>query len=579
MNKHSEAYKFFGKLMQEHKRAILCCGILGALSILANIALLSASALLISRAALATSIMELFVLVAGVRFFGIFRAFLRYLERLLSHNITLGVLSKLRVELYQIICPLVPAALGLKSSQLFKSLLSDIETLKYFYLRVVNVPLISFLVWVTVSSFLWFYEPILAIIFALSYLLAALILPALAQIYLKNKSAVKDQEKLALNIRFQDYILGAVDLTNSASAQSYLEDLIKRRQKLLQAESTLMRLEYLSNTFNNLLANITLFAALIFASVRVSSGALDGVYLAMLVICLWSAFEGVQGLPLAFAYADESLHAAENIISLAQTPAAERNNFQGTIPQDGHILFEGVNFHYPKQTVNALDNISFEIADGEHIAIVGASASGKSTIVQLLLGLQCQQDGTIKVGGVDLADLSVKELTGHISVLSQNSYIFSATIRENLLLAKPAASENELWQVLKKAGLEEFVRSLPEKLDTHLYQNGSNLSGGQRQRLALARMFLQNGKIIIVDEALKGLDYQNAREIEAAIHSFAQNRTLIAITHDLKYLQNYQRIMVLRDGKLIAFAPLEQLLCDCAYFIKLYNLEMSRLEL
>ena len=120
---------------------------------------------------------------------------------------------------------------------------------------------------------------------------------------------------------------------------------------------------------------------------------------------------------------------------------------------------------------------------------------------------------------------------------------------------------------------------MPEKLDTHLYQNGSNLSGGQRQRLALARMFLQNGKIIIVDEALKGLDYQNAREIEAAIHSFAQNRTLIAITHDLKYLQNYQRIMVLRDGKLIAFAPLEQLLCDCAYFIELYNLEMSRLEL
>ena len=121
MKKHFEAYRLLLQLMNKYKKAIFLCAFLGALGILANIALLSASALLISRAALATSIMELFVFVAGVRFCGIFRAFLRYLERLLSHNITLGVLSKLRVELYQIICPLVPAALGLKSSQLFKS--------------------------------------------------------------------------------------------------------------------------------------------------------------------------------------------------------------------------------------------------------------------------------------------------------------------------------------------------------------------------------------------------------------------------------------------------------------------------
>ena len=579
MKKHYEAYKLLFQLMNKHKRSILFCAVLGALSILANIALLSASALLISRAALATSIMELFVLVAGVRFFGIFRAFLRYLERLISHSITLSLLSKLRVQIYTLICPLVPGAMGQKSSQLFKSLLSDIETLKYFYLRVVKVPLISILVWITVSSFLWFYEPYLALLFALGYLIAALILPMLAQIYLKSKIAAKDSLRLMMNIKFQDYILGAADLANSGKTEDYIADLIKRRQKLIVAEAVIMRLDYLSNTFNNLLANITLFIALILASSQVNSGVLNGVYLAMLVVCLWSAFEGVQALPIAFAYAKESRQAAENIVSLKQTASVERNISQGTLPKNGHILFEKVNFHYPNQSVNALEDISFEIADGEHIAIVGASASGKSTIVQLLLGCQCQQSGMIKIGEVDITDLSTKDLTRQISVLSQNSYIFSATIRENLLLAKSTATEEEMWQVLQKAGLADFVHSLPEKLDTHLYQNGSNLSGGQKQRLALARMFLQDGKIIIVDEALKGLDFQNAREIEQAIQDFACNRTLISITHDLKYLKNYGRIMVLKDNKLIAFAPLEDLLRQCSYFGKLYKLEMSRLEL
>ena len=579
MKKHFEAYWLLLQLMNKHKKAIFLCAFLGALGILANIALLSASALLISRAALATSIMELFVLVAGVRFFGIFRAFLRYLERLISHSITLSLLSKLRVQIYTLICPLVPGAMGQKSSQLFKNLLSDIETLKYFYLRVINVPLISVLVWIAVSSFLWFYEPLLALLFAVSYLIAALLLPILAQVYLKGKSAAKDSLRLELNIKFQDYILGAADLANSGNNERYLADVSQQRQKLIDAEAVIMRLDYLSNSFNNLLANITLFIALVLASSQVNNGSLNGVYLAMLVICLWSAFEGVQALPIAFAYAQESRQAAENIVNLKQTSCVERNISQGTLPQNGHILFEKVSFHYPNQPNNALENISFEIADGEHIAIVGASASGKSTIVQLLLGFQCQQSGIIKIGGVDLAQLSAKDLTGQISVLSQNSYIFSASIKENLLLAKPNAAEDELWQALQKAGLADFAHSLPDGLNTQLYQNGSNLSGGQKQRLALARMFLQEGKIIIVDEALKGLDYQNAREIERAIQDFAQKRTLIAITHDLKYLKNYGRIMVLKDNKLLAFAPLAELLRQCSYFGELYKLEMSRLEL
>lgn len=578
MSKPQGAYKFLWNIMKNRKKAIALCAFLGALSILANVALLAASALLISRSALATSIMELFVLVAGVRFFGIFRALVRYLERLLSHSITLKLLAQLRVEFYRLICPLVPGALGLKQNSIFKGILSDIETLKYFYLRVVNAPLISFLVWVCVSSFLWFYQPAVAVIFAVSYLFAAVLLPWTSQLYLTRKSQKKDQLRLQLQIHLQDLLLGGVDLTCCGRAEDLSRTLLAERKDLLKAEDALKRLEYLGNTLNNLLANITLFGTLLFTAAKVSVGQLQGVYLAMLVICLWSAFEGVQGLPLAFAYARDSRSAADNILKLTAERAVECQNSSPPAFRNGGIEFKNVSFHYPHQNRDVLKNISFAIAPGEHIAIVGASAGGKSTIVQLLLGFQCPQSGQITIGGVDSIDLNVKVLSEYINVLSQDSYIFSATIRENLLLANNEAADEELWQALEQAKLADFVRSLPDELDSRLYTNGSNLSGGQRQRLALARMFLQKGEIIVVDEALQGLDRQSAQDIEEAVRQYAQNRTLIAITHDLSYLEAYERIMVIKEGEILAFAPIDELLKNCSYFRALYDLEQSRIK-
>ena len=222
------------------------------------------------------------------------------------------------------------------------------------------------------------------------------------------------------------------------------------------------------------------------------------------------------------------------------------------------IEFKDVSFAYEEATV--LENMSFQIEKNQKIGIVGESGSGKSTIGKLIMHYWDVSSGRITLGGVDIREISLAKLMEHISYVSQDNFLFHFSIRENLLIAKPDATEEEMINACKAACCHDVIMGLEHGYDTNVGDSGNKLSGGERQRITIARAILKNADIVILDEATSFTDAQNDAMINEAVRNLAKDKTLITIAHKLSNVKDMDKIMLIDKGKLIAFAPHEQLL-------------------
>ena len=236
------------------------------------------------------------------------------------------------------------------------------------------------------------------------------------------------------------------------------------------------------------------------------------------------------------------------------------------------IIFEHVHFGYlPGREV--LHDINLTIPVGTTIALVGNSGGGKTTISALLPRLYDIQQGSIKIDGSDIRDISQNSLRKQIAMVFQDNFLFSGTIRENILLGNAEADEGVIWQALKNACLEEFVRELPEGLETQIGERGILLSGGQKQRLAIARAFVKNAPIVILDEATSALDNKSERVVQEALENLMKNRTVIVIAHRLSTIQNADKIVVINDGKIAEEGRHGELLKKNGAYTALYAMQ------
>ena len=297
----------------------------------------------------------------------------------------------------------------------------------------------------------------------------------------------------------------------------------------------------------------------------------------MVVLVVWTSFEAVIPLPQTLIQLEQSKAAAGHVFELIDQAQKlpERAAKQAAWPEEHTLRLEAVDFAYDAEHP-LFEQVSLTIPAGGRIAVVGASGSGKSTLADLLLGFWQPTGGAITIGGVPLTELSEETLRAHIGIVEQSAYLFNATLRENLLLAQPKASEEALWQALAQAQLAEFVRSLPAGLDTPLGEGGMKLSGGQRQRVALARLFLRDYDIIILDEATQGLDTLTAAELLQEIQRWSLNKTVITITHSLAELQDQQHIVVLDHGRVAEAGSKAQLLAQDGMFARMWAMEKAR---
>ncbi|MDR3571109.1 MAG: peptidase domain-containing ABC transporter [Candidatus Pacebacteria bacterium] len=276
---------------------------------------------------------------------------------------------------------------------------------------------------------------------------------------------------------------------------------------------------------------------------------------------------------------DEARSAVGIVGNLVNQPPEEGHSNHGVrAPLQGHVEFSNVRFKYKGATGLALDGVSFEVPIGATLGVVGRSGSGKTTVTRLLQRLHSDYEGLIKIDGVDVREYDVAHLRRCLGVVLQENFLFSGTIRENIMAAKSNATFDEVVRAARMAGAEEFIDRLPRGYETYIYEGSPNLSGGQRQRLAIARALIVDPRILILDEATSALDPDSEAIVNANIKRIAEGRTVIVISHRLSSLVNSDAILVLERGKLLDMAKHEELLERCEVYSSLWHQQNSHIE-
>lgn len=255
------------------------------------------------------------------------------------------------------------------------------------------------------------------------------------------------------------------------------------------------------------------------------------------------------------------------------SPEYEKNDMRTTYNSEikfDNLIISHLNFRYGTRDL-VLKDINLKIKHGEKIAFVGESGSGKTTLAKLLIRLYEQEKGSIKLDSIDIREFSIKQIRDNISYISQNTFLFSGTIKENLLFGNSHANNDDISRVCRMCELEEYINSLPLKYNTRIEENGKNLSGGQKQRLAIARALLRNPLILIMDEATSNLDYITEKTIENTINKFSKNMTTIIIAHRLSTIKDCDKIFVFKDGQIVETGNHSDLLKQRGYYYQLWN--------
>ncbi len=538
--------------------------LLGFATIGSSIGLMAAAAYIISAAALHPPIAALQVAIVGVRFFGLSRGVFRYLERLVSHQVTFRLLARLRVWFYQAVEPLAPARLmQYRSGDLLSRVVADVDSLQHFYIRVIAPPVVAVLVIGLIGWLLAAFAFQLAVTNLIFLLLVGLGLPWLSHYLSRGVGHTLTTGRAELNVALVDTLQGEADLLIAGQAAAQQERIDRLSHTLAEAQERAAWVNGLQTALAGLLVNWSSLAMLLIAVPLVNQGQLDGVYLAVLVLTAIASFEAVAPLPEAWPQLAHSLAAAKRLFELVDAAPVVPEPPPATVsptPRDFGLVVERLSFRYSQIDPPALHNLSFSIPAGHKAAIVGPSGAGKSTLVNLLVRFWDYPSGEIRLGGYDLRQYRPDQLRQLISVVTQQTHLFNDTIRGNLLLARPQASEIDLIRAAQQAQLHDFIQTLPQGYDTWIGEQGLRLSGGQRQRLAIARALLKAAPVLILDEPTANLDPLTERELMQTIHSVLDGPTTLLITHRLTGLEPLDQILVLQAGRIVEQGRHDELL-------------------
>ena len=555
--------------------------ILGFLTVGSSMGLMSTAAYLISRAALQPSISELQVAIVGVRFFGLSRGVFRYLERLVTHDVTFRLLGKWRGWFYRTVEPLVPARTQHRhSGDLLQRAIGDISALEDFYVRAVAPPIVATLTGLVACLVLGQFSTHLVVFLFGVLTMCGIGLPIFV-LALSGQSGKKLVEKRAiLNSALVEGIQGMADLLASGQGERHLKLILEHSQSLGLVQTHLAAINGFQSSASRLIADFGMLGVLWLGAQQVILGRLDGVALGALALLAFSCFEAFFPLPQAAQHLSSSLAAAGRLFEIADAqPEVREPSEPIPVPSDFNIQISNLSFTYPEPTAEenrkTLTLISLSLTPGRKVALVGASGAGKSTQLNLLLRFWNSQEGEILLNGYALNRYSGDELRKKIAVLPQNSSLFSATIRDNLRLAQPQASQSEIEQAARRACLHDWILTLPDGYQTWIGEGGVKLSGGQRQRIALARTLLRHSPLLLLDEPTNNLDPVTEQEVlQGILDTVLENgSSLLLVTHRLAGMEQMDEILVMKDGRIVEYGSHLELTSSDSFYSRMWNLQ------
>lgn len=550
--------------------------LLSALTIGSSVALIGVSAWLISTAAIATSVADLGVSVVLTRLFGITRAVFRYLERLVSHNITFNLLARLRVWFYEKLEPLAPARLmDYKSGDLLARVIGDVETLENFYVRVVSPSLTAIVIGLSVSLFFASFYPTIALVLIGFFITLGLILPLFAQIFSRKPSGRLIAQRADLQSQLVDGIQGLADLLAFGRGGDRANLITSTGKDYGITQKQMTRISGVHSALVTLLTNLGSWLVLFLVIPQVTAGNIQGVMLGMFALMTFASFEAVNPLPLAAQMWNSSRAAARRLFEVVdiEPVISDKVTSEQSSVASNELRITDLTFSYPNTTRPALELVTFDLRPGTSLALVGPSGAGKSTIANLLFRFWEYDSGEIRLGGESLKSLDQDEVRKRFAPVSQSSYFFNTTIRENLRVARARVSQAELEAAARAAQIHDFVMNLPKGYDTVIGEQGVRLSGGERQRLAIARALLKDAPILILDEPTAHLDPITENHVLNVLFEIMRGRTTLLITHRLIGLEQMDEIVVLDKGAIVERGSLQQLLERSGIFRRLWEIQ------
>lgn len=561
------------QFLKPNSKQILISILFSILTISASIGLLMTSAFLISKAALRPSIGAISVAIVGVRFFGISRGIFRYIERLASHTASFKVLADIRVWLYNAIEPIAPAGISkYKSGDLLNRLIADVDTLENFYVRVFLPPVVAIVVVLGVSAIMLAFSPWISLILFLSLLLVGVGLSVIALFAGKKVGAESVNKRSVLREEIVDMVNGLPEILLYTRAREMIQKVQQAGREYYNTQIKISALNAAQTAANSLIVGVTVWLALLISIPLVSSGALDGIYLAVIVLGVMASFEAVQNIPQAMNLMGANIRSAERIFSVTdQTAAISAVTEDQDLPKKPSLALRDVSFSYAETPV--LVDINIDLPYGKKIAIVGPSGAGKTTLSDLLLRFWEPDHGEITIDSITSTRISAEANRELFSVVGQNSFLFNTSLMENLLVANPDANEEQVHQACASAELHRFVETLPKGYQTIIGERGYQFSGGERQRLSIARALLKDAPILILDEPTANLDPNTEKKIIATIKERFSDRSMLWITHRLTGLEDMDEIIVLSDGKIVERGDHRSLLALGGRFARMWTAE------
>ncbi|OEC81133.1 cysteine/glutathione ABC transporter ATP-binding protein/permease CydC [Photobacterium damselae subsp. damselae] len=561
------------KMYRKHWFGLTLGMILGLATILAAISLLTLSGWFIAASAVAglTIARETFNYMlpgAGVRGFSMARTAGRWGERVVSHNATFKLLADLRIFFFRKLTPLIPGRqTNLRDADLLNRLVADVDAMDHVYLRLVSPLIVGVLSLVAVTVFLSWFDLTIGLTLGAILLALMLLLPVIFYRLGKRNGEALTYSKANYRITLLDWIQGQAELLLFNAEERYRVQAESEQQSLLTAQRKMANLTGV--------ANAILMAATGWTLVLITWIAADGVggnppdpFVAMVAFATMASFELMMPVAGAFQYLGQTLTSARRlneIIEAKPDTPFDPNGYQAKA--QGNIAIENISYTYYGSEQPVLKQVNLSLKQGEKLAILGRTGCGKSTLLQLLTRNWDPQQGQISLDGIPLPQWQEGALRNAMTVVSQRVDVFNGSLRENLLLAKPQASDTECVQALEQVGLTTLLDG--QGLDTWLGEGGRQISGGERRRLGIARALLHDAPILLMDEPTEGLDRRTEQQILELLLEHAKDKTVIFITHRLIGLDEMDQICLMDEGRIIEHGKHQQLLAQKGRYAEL----------